>query len=571
MPALPNPSTLTYNGITFNETQEVGASLRFVEDAAGRTVTNTILTLKVKAKIAEGAGQNAAMAAIRTALERPGQALAYSGMAFGGLSINVGAGTRDLNWGPKPRVLSWKPRGRDQAAEIEWQVEVSMIGCANAPFQGQVMEATYSLAFSTDKGGYATRVHSGLIRIPMTRTAGGGVPDSADNYYEAWVPKELPGYARTCQRNLDESRSKLTFTITDTERAGNELPAGVVEATGGHTMTSEGKTVSVLWAGSLNMTYELARDQPRSIAWTYFLNLAEDRVRAEKGRNPGAFFFPRSMSIGEPEIHGRNGAAFTLNYSLIFGDKKTTKRVFPVTGLWRPIPGATWQAHSNSLSQSAQHPRGLDRLRFDAGSDEIVDLCSGGTSLRANQGGSNSALKSQLANSLWDDVKRKLGIEDDPDPSATWLHYQCEPQVEPMDHTIFHVPLPTEPIQQNSRLVTPNLAFPQRDPSYQLGEQKSPPPVVQRLASTSYYVRLVGRAVRVAYEIPKPELPKIGDGTIVDANDGTCFWRHNLATWTTHPVYVATWNLRFFVARSAGAQSTLLPIMPHPFMQGPTR
>src|SRR4051794_425098 len=120
MALLTSPVVLSYNSIVFNATQVVSASMRFIEDRAGRTVTNTVLSLKVKAVIASGAAQDVTMAALRAALERPGQALVYSGAGFGGLSINTAGGNRDLNFGPKPRVLEWKTLGGDYAAEIVW-------------------------------------------------------------------------------------------------------------------------------------------------------------------------------------------------------------------------------------------------------------------------------------------------------------------------------------------------------------------------------------------------------------------------------------------------------------------
>lgn len=571
MSLLTGGPTLTYNGVQFNSTQLVSVSLRYVEDKAGRTVTNTILTLKVKAKVADGATQDVTLAALKIALERPGQALVYTGAGFGGLSINTAGGNRDLNWGPKPRVLEWHPIGRDYAAEITWQVEVSLIGCANAPFQGRVMEATYGLSLSTDDGGYATRVHSGFIRIPMTRTTAGAVPDTADNYFEDWVPLLLPGYRRTISRNLDPSHSQLDFTVTDAERAGHPLPPGVVNATGGHTMTSEGKTVSVLWGGSISMTYELARDFPRSAAWEYFLQLCEDRVRAEFARG-AILFLPTSMTITEPEIHGKNGAAFTLNYRIAFGNGGgvVVNRAFPLHGLWRGPPNATWEKHSDSLANSAQHPRGLDRLQHDSRTDRIVDLCGNERELRGVVMGRNQALKNVPIDPKWAEVKRRLRIADNPPPESTWLGYESKMVLEPHDRVAHHIPLPDRPMPVESVLRAGAFLFPQRDPPFTLRSQFSPGAITQPIASPVYYVRVIGRGVRYAYEVSRPRPGLIG-ATVTEANDPRMgnYWSQWIGAVTTGNIYCAEWDLRYFIARPLGSGPALLPVLPHPFIQEP--
>jgi hypothetical protein len=560
--------TCTYNGVDLSspEFQTLGVSSRNVFDAAERTVTHQVVTLKIKTYIIEGATQNATMAAIRTGLERPGGELVYSGTAFGGLSINTGANNRDLVWGPKPRVLEWKPVGGDRAAEITWQVEVALLNCAGAVTSGEVMEAVYSLTIATDKGGYAVKTHAGLIRIPMTRTAvdNSNVPDTADAYFEAWVPRKLEGWDRQVSRTLDESKSKLTFSVVDTERKGYPLPAGVVEATGSHTMQSTGKYVHVSWTGTISATYETERTQPRGLPWDAFLRLCADRIEQERRRN--GVFIPIGMSIGEPELYGPTSSSFSLTYALNYANMA---RTFPTAGLWRPPPDATWRAWSDSL-EDAQHPRGLSRLQHRNSEDGITDLCLGGTSrLNAGPGGRLARLHKVLT--PWEEFKRRLRIDDRPPSSATWLLYDNRLIIEPIDHTVPHVPLPTETLKE-SRLVTPNMRkFEHDGPVFRLRTQTTPGPVVQNRATSSYYVRMIGRAVRWTYEIPRPMLTRAAGSKVAEANhpDAGTFWTHWLATWTANPIYAARWNLRWFVTRPTGAAEAELPTMPIPYQQAP--
>jgi hypothetical protein len=119
-----------------------------------------------------------------------------------------------------------------------------------------------------------------------------------------------------------------------------------------------------------------------------------------------------------------------------------------------------------------------------------------------------------------------LGIEDNPNPAATWL-YVCVPEMEERQPAHAHFPLPTGP--------DPNAGFvPLRTPGFGGGgpgpvpadgrhvrarPQDSPRPVRQYGGSPGYFVRLVGRAVRFAYEIPRPVCPPIAGVQPFDAND----------------------------------------------------
>jgi hypothetical protein len=168
--------------------------LRFIYDAAGRTVVQTNLALTVKAKIIGGATQDTSLDAIRAALERPGGQLTVTGLGFGTLAINTPGGKKDLAWGPKPQTLSWENVGAGRAANVVWQCEVALLGCLSAADSGQVMEFTWEATFAVDNGGYTTRTIAGSLRIPMTRQAVGDstLPDCADAYLEQYVPVRGP-------------------------------------------------------------------------------------------------------------------------------------------------------------------------------------------------------------------------------------------------------------------------------------------------------------------------------------------------------------------------------------------
>lgn len=559
------PQTLSYNGVTFPVFQEVFASNRFVSDSSERTVTHTVLTLRVKAKIASGATQNATLAAMRSALERPGGELSYTGMAFGGLSINTAGGKRDLEWGPKPRMLTWKPLGRDQAAEIEWQVEVALIGCAGAPDRNAVMEANYEVTFSVDKSGYTTRTITGRVKIPMTRRGVNNpvIPDSAENYVDDYIPKPLPGFDRASSRALNESKNECRYTITDTERAGNALPEGIVSATGSHSSSSVKGPVFKQWTSTLNATYEVMKGLPRSLSWEAFKKLLKDRIDAET--KVGSTCWPISMTIGEPEIFGPQSGSFSITYMIL--NEKGNQSFFPLAGLWRPVPGTNWNKWSTSIAKT-QGLRGTAGLRHRAADDAIVDLCinQAGNKLVGNAQPIEAKLKP--IKDKWAEIKKLLKLQDNPPVGATWLLYECRVVIEEENHMVAHVPLPANPWPGESRLKTPALLnFQHSGRARMVNQQITPPPIVQERASAGYHIRLIGRALRFAYPIPAPDVLRVAGSPVVDANDpelGT-YWMQWLAGWSTHPIYAAMWNLRYFVARGAGAAPGEPPIFPHPF------
>ena len=106
MPIIAAPSDrLEYNGLRFeNGATVTTVTAKFVYDAAGRTVTHTVLTIRAKSKVVFGGTQDVAMAAVRVALERPGGELAFTGKGYD-IEVNGAGKPRDVRWGPKPSVL----------------------------------------------------------------------------------------------------------------------------------------------------------------------------------------------------------------------------------------------------------------------------------------------------------------------------------------------------------------------------------------------------------------------------------------------------------------------------------
>jgi hypothetical protein len=583
---LPAPAgyVVEYNGFLFPPETVTSATFTFVPDAAKRTIVQTTITLTVKSYIMAGATQDATLDAIRAALERPGGSLVVTGIGMGTLDINSANldSRRDLAFGPFPKTLAFQNIGAGRAAHITWQVEVAVMGCLDAADSGVVMEFTSSPTISTDNGGYTTRTITGTLRIPMTRSAVGdpALPDSADGYLERCLPAPCPGFARTVTRAISLDRASLSFTVTDTEMPGSPLPEGVITATASQTHTCSQRGALVLWSVALNASYEVARDKPRSLAKDAFVRLLRDRV--QKLRADGwNMFFPTGMTISEPELYGKQAASFSLTFATIKDgiDRDAVKAfTFPTGGLWTATAD-DWNRHSQSLAGGAQAARGLVGGRVNAADDRIVDLCLAAPTVTGQLVPVPPA-NGQPDDEQWNAIKAAIGFPNNPNPAVTWLFYQCVAEVEERGRLRVHFPLPTgpDPNAGFAPLRTPNFgggaapgAFAQSADTFALAGQDSPPPVQQYGGAPGYFVRLIGRALRFSYEIPRPVCPPIAGVQPIDANDpklGT-FWRSGLVGWTCAGVYAARWNLRVFVPRTAGQTSTLLPVLPHPWQQQP--
>jgi hypothetical protein len=564
---------LSYNGFTWPDGTKTKLALQFVADSSGRTVTHTICKLTVEghitagAQAGNGAAQEASLTAIRAALERPAGQLVYEGRGFGDLSINTAGARRDLHWGPFPKMLSFETMGVDYSAKVSWQVEVALLGCLGAPSQGEVMEFNYEVEWDRDRSGYTRRTFTGHLIIPMTRTAAASdrVPDSVDAYFDRFVPLVPVGFRREVNKTkLSEDRTRLDFTFTDEELPA-PFPDNIVHASGSHTQENFRPRNFCGWNGSIEAEYEVAKGKPRGIAWNAFLDLLETRVRGEVANGPpGTFCAPVKLRFNEP-LYDKRTASFTFNYFLVCGEKAVRDTPggfnwFPLGSMWSPVAGnfGRWSA---SLADGAQNPRGNSKMKFDANADAIVDLCLNSGVRRLVSAGHVAVLQGQAGpiGTPWEELTRRLGVPAVPTPAGSWLHYEVKLIVEPDDNIIEHRPLAMGQL--------PVKAVPQSQsmPTFQFPIQISPPSIFQAIASPTYYVRLVGRALRLAYTIPAPSLVSVGGSATVPANSPGlgCSWSSWLAGFSTHEIYASEFSLRWAVSREVGTSGVVsIPTRP---------
>ncbi len=541
MATLPN-ALIQYNGVIFPvETLTTGIAVKPVYDRANRTVTHRIYTIAIKSKVTAGVNQDITLAAIRLLLLTPGGAFQYQGRGFGGLEINVVPGERDLIWGPRPTLLTWAPHGAI-AADIEWQVEVAKMDCG-ASHTG-VMEWVYKATYDNDHLGYTKITHSGYIRIAQTRGEVGSaaINDSADNYYEDYLPERMRGYRREqIRRELSYDKCQLEYSFTDS-RLTAPLPPGVGEASASHEFTNVKENNFALWEGSISAEYKTYLDFDRAKAWEYFLQLVVNRHKRDLGER--RTIIPSKFTLAEPNIYGDQTAKFSMRYRLLpAGFKKGDKGspfFFPTGSLWRPVSDS-WDKWAASLDPI--YPRGIDEKKFDTANDTIVDLCL--NSSRSN-GGLDAAMIGRLRKGdgdvPWDQVQRLFNIPETLSPLGSWISYECYMVVASQDHLTEHIPFP-----YTGGFSSPGSGWVPTD-------VRSSPNIVQQHAPRTYYVSLIGQATRMQYEIDCPQIESYLNQPVIHANrEQEEFFTCGIAGYSTHPIYRAAWRQRWMVLRGESA------------------
>lgn len=545
-----SPGTFFYNGVTFSERMKIeSCSARPVPDGSGRTTKMVIHSITVRdiINVATSTTTDTTMAAIRRALTAQGKALVISGIGYGGLTVNLTENAKDVMWGPKPQELMWRPYGK-AAAELIWKVEVAVPECSSATYSKALLEFVFTVAYDQDRAGYTTRTVSGYYVIAMSRAVSGdrALTDNADNYWDKVIPDMPEGFRReVTKRQLDETKAKMTFEFVDTEIGPNYLPVGVVDCKASHTVSSNGLGL-VGWHGVIAADYEIARDFSSPKTYEHFLKLCNQRITDAKrnfiplvqGSFPknanistqqmNGFLLPLKFSMGEPDIYGRPGARYSLEYLFY----QNWFNILRASGLWLPVDN-DWNIWRKSLANSATNPRGNAGMQFKNSDDLIIDLCLSKKTVTLKTG---SDLPPQNRTLVGMDLE-----PDPPPPASSWLGYGVKMRVVSEDRTMIHKPLPqTRSLKSDGDTgLGTGLS----------GTTTAPPDLVQRIGSNMDYIILTGWAMRVCYDIEQPRLLKIAGRDVMVCNskeNGDFFDAWEVGNYGL-PVNAAKWQQTYAV------------------------
>ncbi len=432
-----------------------------VYDKAERVVVGLKKKVTVSGVItpqdAGGANPNSVagdLAALQAKLMQPARTLKYLDRSLGQVTVNDPADLNtkwDLAWGPKPLSFRASPLGVGNAVKFEWECEWFTVECTAV---GGVMSWCYSWRVGHDEMGLSKRELIGSVEIPLTRRSEGArdVVATADYLKEQINPPELTGFKRTWDWQLSEDRRRADYTITDTEvPSQNALPPNVVSINAPHTLRSVAGSLFKKWQWILAASITVPPNYPTSRTADVFfgllnqrLNYMRDYFRRVYG-DKGFVGLPGDISISEDPFTLTVQYAFSMILVIT-----TTREGAPVaipneiivgSGLFLPTPTdwPTW-AQSVYAEGGPYSPRSSAGLRYDPGSDALVDLCGGGPRLTNSQ-----AVKNQTP-------QENDWIIRSPNLTCTMLEYHARTTAFVSNGKALHVPLSesVEPIEEKT-------------------------------------------------------------------------------------------------------------------------
>ena len=391
---------VTYNGYTFNDKSHINIDTEVVYDEAGRVAIKKMLTITVKSIITptrneEGAFSTGNPPAGSTPVNNPedrakpaeclnndythdnireklceiGAVLDVSGIGFGKLRVNdynaddPDFAVVDMAHGPKPRVIRWTPIAGAGAAEIVWTVVTVVPPCKR---EDDLKSMNFNVGFSVNEKGYTTRRVSGFLEV-INSDVSPGFRRSADDFRDRIVVAKITNSLRTQNFDLSADRSRLDFSIVDTEiESPNSYPPDVVSISAPLTLRiPKPHKGSVHSVSRLNVNLELTATASRIRAWEIFTAVFRDRTRDY----PAARVIVQELTITEDPFTNQYRFAVSWIVTMSFEQLLLSSGLFKAFGL-------DWSLWSQSVNQ-VQANRGLGQFKYsEAGQDDkLVTAC----------------------------------------------------------------------------------------------------------------------------------------------------------------------------------------------------
>lgn len=536
---------LEYNGVAFTGANHITASVNFIYDEAGRTVTHHEYTIDVKGWVQADAGVNSSLEEMRAKLSKPGGKLKFINKGFGSdLLVNYSTGgAQDVKWGPQPKFLKWESAGGYSAAEIEWQVvtRVAMCNALAVATNGKVLAVNYEAVYRIDQKGFTTRTITGYLEIAQTRPAIGSrvPPFTADAYRNLISPQPPRGFIRDQEWVVDKSKNRIDFTITDDQiRTKNPWPPGVSDIRA----AQKSRWARGRGAGSgimklfheLDAEIELIPGVPQQFAFIIFGAMVAQRF--EWARQNQKVPFLDSLDVTE-DIYGYS-SRFSCRWRTIAG----LNELLGATGLWEPL-GTDWRTWKTTVDSTIFHQRGGSKLQLFANNDAIVDLCGSAATIPWN---------AQQPPGQQPHQSQPYPIQNTTPPAQrSYIDYQMAIQPSrqrPVVRQSISQETDTDQTSSNLKSTLP-FTFPPAggtDDILSVGGR------------SMYSVSLVGSAIRAGYQIGRPILQTLGGVACVE--EYVEFLQKCIGTYFGVPVFQAAWNIAYKLAKSPGTVHARAPI-----------
>jgi len=446
---LPALGTISYNGVTIAGPRvHTRFSCRPQPDSANRTNLYNVYRLETDFVLSDditglgGGGGDAGMNSemIMALLNQPGGPLEFSGLGYGGLSVNTTSQNVDVLYGPKSQAIAYRPVASNAVMQVHWTCEVAIAQCPSSySFVGQqnrLLDYVWTQDFSINQTGLTTVTTHGHLAIALNRSSPGAtsITYNADQQRDAFQFQVPLGFILVSQDyKISEDKSRMDFVGVCKEVAGqNAYPQFVsdIQVTQRSRAKRDRANGNFVIANCvISGSVEIVKPQANGWGWLVALMIMQERVQAI--RDQGAACFLQDVDISESLFNSQR-----INFSISFyvNNMQDLNNMATKTGLFMPVQSTDWGDWQTTMNNSAWLSRGGAGLYMNPADDLIVDYCHPGSS----QSSINYTPGQQQPPQYTYPLQNSLG-------DTTYKDWDHRIHVESGDNSTTHFPLPTTP------------------------------------------------------------------------------------------------------------------------------
>ena len=415
-----NRIRLEYNGFIFPPALNLSVSSRPIETASRRSIKRIDVTLTAEfiftvddlRETATFATENLQELNVNAAndltyidlyhfrimqkLSEKGKKLIALGLGFGPIHIDnsgrtTDANQTDINNGPTPRILNCNRIHNGKAIHLTWSVDFSVSPCRDKVLLDKltVNEFDFSVHYTVNSDGMITRNIYGQIEV-VNYVLTGTRKEPRFNLETSKLKEKIlngafplvPGFERRSDFTTNPDRTKIQFSITDTEiKSDSPYFPGTVKMDVRHSVTNANSNAlapglkndqGLIFDITISGTIEVAPGKSKFWGWNALVGVLRNRL-AETDANYFMFFFGIT-----DDIYGR-GFTFNISYKTTFNPKEFWTRSKLFSPITRDANGKalTWDDH-NKEREKYLGPWGYDGekvFRPDQARDTVITIC----------------------------------------------------------------------------------------------------------------------------------------------------------------------------------------------------
>lgn len=413
-----NRVRLEYNDFIFPPAITMQLSSRPVETSSGRTIKRIDITLtadfilsvedfKSTAPFATDNNDSLNFNAVTDSAELmdrryfdilqrislKGKKLILNGLGFGPIYIHndprADVRQMDLNNGPTPKIVNCSKIHNGRALHLTWSIDFSISPCRDKILlnKATVTEFDFAIHYTVNDDGMITRNLYGQLEIANFVT---NKNEPKFNIETSKLKEKIlrgafplvPGFERRSDFTTNPNRTKIQFSITDTEiKSDSPYFPGTVKMDVRHSVSNANSNAlapglkndqGLVYDITISGTIEVAPGKSKFWGWNALVGVLRSRL-AETDANYFMFFFGIT-----DDIYGR-GFTFNISYKTTFNPKEFWTRSKLFSPITRDANGKalTWDDH-NKEREKYLGPWGYDGekvFRPDQAKDTVITIC----------------------------------------------------------------------------------------------------------------------------------------------------------------------------------------------------